>query len=85
MTVSSTRVEGVVRAIPAEVFDHVAAHHFENHPRWDPDVLEMRQTSPGPVGVGTTAVVVLRQGRGVSRGIADCDGLSPGAVRRLAR
>ena len=32
---------------PGTVFDFVAAHHFENHPRWDPDVLEMNQTSPG--------------------------------------
>ncbi len=63
MTVGSVRVEGVVQAPPAVVFDHVAAHHFENHPRWDPEVLEMRQTSRGPVGVGTTAVVIRRQGK----------------------
>jgi hypothetical protein len=63
VAVSVMRAEGVVHAPPAEVFDHVATHHFENHPRWDPDVLEMRQTSPGPVGIGTTAVVVRRQGK----------------------
>jgi Polyketide cyclase / dehydrase and lipid transport len=68
--VSVMRVERTVHASPAEVFDHVAAHHFENHPRWDPDVLEMRQTSPGPVGIGTTAVVVRRQGKRRVEGIA---------------
>jgi hypothetical protein len=47
---------------PDEVFAFVATRHFENHPRWDPELLEMRQTSPGPVGVGTTAHVVRRQG-----------------------
>ena len=48
---------------PEAVFDFVARHHFENHPRWDPDVIEMSQTSTGPVGVGTAARVVRRQGR----------------------
>jgi hypothetical protein len=68
--VSIVRVERVVHAPPAEVFDHVAAHHFENHPRWDPDVVEMRQTSPGPVGVGTTASVVRKQGKRRVEGLA---------------
>ena len=56
-------VDRIVQRPPAVVFDFVAAHHFENHPRWDPDLLEMRQTSPGPVGVGATAHIVRRQGR----------------------
>jgi hypothetical protein len=77
VAVTAMRIEGVVRATPAEVFDHVAAHHFENHPRWDPDVLEMRQTSPGPVGVGTTAVVVRRQGKGRVQGIATVTAYHP--------
>ncbi len=54
--------ESIVRRPPADVFDFVATNHFANHPRWDPDLLEMTQTSPGPVGVGTTARVVRRQG-----------------------
>jgi hypothetical protein len=45
------------------VFDFVATHHFENHPKWDADLVEMSRTSPGPVQVGTTARVVRRQGR----------------------
>ena len=63
-------VERIVQRPPEVVFDFVATHHFENHPRWDPDLLEMRQTSPGPVGVGTTARVVRRQGRGHVEGTA---------------
>ena len=60
MTVVS--MERVIQRRPSAVFDFVATHHFENHPKWDPDVLEMRQTSPGEVGTGTTAQVVRRQG-----------------------
>ena len=55
-------VERVIARPPRTVFDFVATHHFENHPRWDPDVLEMTQTSPGAVRTGTTARVVRRQG-----------------------
>jgi uncharacterized protein YndB with AHSA1/START domain len=60
--VSLLRVEKVLHRPPETVFDFVATHHFENHPRWDPDVLEMRQTSPGTLGVGTKADIVRRQG-----------------------
>ena len=63
-------VESIVQRPPEVVFDFVATHHFENHPRWDPDLLQMSQTSPGPVGVGTTARVVRRQGRGQVEGTA---------------
>ncbi len=71
------RVEGVVHAPPADVFDHVATHHFENHPKWDPDVVEMRQTSPGPVGLGTTASVVRRQGKRRVEGTATVTAYHP--------
>lgn len=74
---SVVRVERVVHAPPAMVFDHVAAHHFENHPRWDPDVVEMRQTSPGAVGVGTTASVVRRQGKRRVEGVATVTAYEP--------
>ena len=59
---SLVRAEKVLHRPPETVFDFVATHHFENHPRWDPDVLEMRQTSPGTLGVGTKADIVRRQG-----------------------
>lgn len=59
---SVVSAEKLMHSPPGTVFDFVAAHHFENHPRWDPDVLEMNQTSPGTVGVGTKANIVRRQG-----------------------
>ena len=40
---------------PDQVFRYVAAEHFKNHPQWDPSIVELTQTSPGPMGVGTTA------------------------------
>jgi hypothetical protein len=42
----------------AEVFRFVATDHFQNHPKWDPAVTAITQTSPGPMGVGTTARLV---------------------------
>lgn len=32
--------------------------NVENHPKWSSFALEAKQTSPGPIGVGTTARVV---------------------------
>jgi hypothetical protein len=75
LTVATT-----VNRPPAEVFRFVATEHFENHPKWDPDVVEMRQTSPGPVGVGTTATVVRRQGRGHVEGAVTVIAYEPDQV-----
>ena len=36
----------------------MATDHFQNHPKWDPAVTAITQTSPGPMGVGTTARLV---------------------------
>ena len=42
-------------AVPAsEAFTHIGRRFFENHSRWDPMVVRMKQTSPNPIGVGTT-------------------------------
>lgn len=75
-------VERVVQHPVEQVFDFVATRHFENHPRWDPDVLEMRQTSAGAVGPGTTALVVRRRGRGRVEGTATVTEYEP--CRRAA-
>ena len=40
------------------MFRFVATDHFQNHPKWDPAVTAIAQTSPGPMGVGTTARLV---------------------------
>jgi uncharacterized protein YndB with AHSA1/START domain len=30
---------------------------FSNTPKWSPDIIEMKQTSPGPLGVGSTVLI----------------------------
>jgi hypothetical protein len=46
----------VIERPPAEVFRFVATDHFQNHPKWDPAITS--KTSPGPMGLGTTARLV---------------------------
>jgi hypothetical protein len=48
----------VIQHPPTEVFRFVATEHFQNHPKWDPAVTAITQTSPGPMGLGTTARLV---------------------------
>ena len=48
----------IINRPQADVFQFVATDHFTNHPRWDPSIVEMEQTSTGPMGVGTTARLV---------------------------
>jgi hypothetical protein len=36
--VTVVKAERIVQHPPEQVFDFVATRHFENHPRWDPDV-----------------------------------------------
>jgi uncharacterized protein YndB with AHSA1/START domain len=52
------QVEQEIDAAPSDVFRFVATDHFTNHPTWDPAVLEMTPTTPGPLRPGTTARVV---------------------------
>ncbi|MGY1985664.1 SRPBCC family protein [Blastococcus sp. SYSU DS0669] len=51
-----------IDAAPSDVFRFVATEHFANHPRWDPSIIDMTQTSVGPMGPGSTARVVRIQG-----------------------
>jgi hypothetical protein len=51
-----------IDAAPSDVFRFVATEHFDNHPRWDPAIVEMTQTSPGPMHRGVTARVVRDDG-----------------------
>ena len=48
---------------PAQVFDVIGTHVFDNHPRWETEVVEIRPVTPGPVRLGSTAVMV-REERG---------------------
>ena len=45
---------------PTEVFDVIGTHVNENHPRWEPEVLEIRPLQAGPVKVGYRAVMVRK-------------------------
>ena len=56
------QVSQIINRPPDEVFRHVATDHFHNHPKWDPNVVEMVQTSTGPMRVGTTARLVRQDG-----------------------
>ncbi len=40
----------------ADVFRFVATDHEKNHPRWDPNISDMRQTTDGPVAIGATFI-----------------------------
>jgi hypothetical protein len=48
----------VIERPPTEVFRFVATDHFQNHPKWDPAVVSITKTSPGPMGAGTTGRLV---------------------------
>jgi Polyketide cyclase / dehydrase and lipid transport len=47
--------EQIINRRPADVFRFVATEHFTNHPKWDPNVVEMVPTSTGAMGIGSTA------------------------------
>jgi predicted ester cyclase len=63
MPMVSLEVHRRIAAPPHEVFAFVATDHFENHPKWDPAVIEIRADSSDAMHPGMTARV-LRQDRG---------------------
>jgi hypothetical protein len=44
-----------------EVFDFVATNSYDNHPRWEREVVEIRRITDGPIRVGSRAVMVRRE------------------------
>ncbi|MCI0607693.1 MAG: SRPBCC family protein [Anaerolineae bacterium] len=46
------QVSGVIDRPVAKVFHLFADEHVRNHPRWDP-LMQLEQTTDGPIGVGT--------------------------------
>lgn len=44
-----------------DTFDVIGTHVYDNHPKWEAEVLEIRPMTPGPVGVGSRAVMVRRE------------------------
>ena len=55
---ASTRINRPIE----NVFEFVAVNHFRNHPRWDPNIIELTPMQSGPVAVGSTARVQRRKG-----------------------
>ena len=50
-----------VRRPAEEVFDFVGTHYFENHPRWESEVIEVRKATDGPIGVGSRGIMVREE------------------------
>ena len=44
-----------------DTFDVIGTHVYENHPKWEPEVVEIRRITPDPVGVGSRAVMVRHE------------------------
>jgi uncharacterized protein YndB with AHSA1/START domain len=59
----------------AEVFAYVS--DISNEPAWHTDVLEARQTSEGPIGIGTTFLIRVKPSMGVSEGVTEVIGFDP--------
>ncbi len=55
---------GHIARPPAEVFRHVAVEHWQNHPRWDSNILSIEPLTPGPIRTGSRARVRRRRGGG---------------------
>ena len=50
-----------VRASAHEAFDVIGTNVIANHPRWEKEVLSIRQLTPGPIRTGTRAVMVRKE------------------------
>jgi hypothetical protein len=58
------RVDVKIMRPPGAVFDFVARDHWSNHPRWDPNVIDMTPLEPGPIRAGSRARVRRKRGAG---------------------
>jgi uncharacterized protein YndB with AHSA1/START domain len=58
MSMINVDASTVIKRPVAEVFAFVA--NFENQPKWAMNFLEAKQTSVGPIGVGTTFRCVMK-------------------------
>ena len=45
-----------------EVFQYIAQNFFDNYPKWDTAVVELKKTSPDPVELGTKGWQVMDGG-----------------------
>ncbi|MGG7055696.1 SRPBCC family protein [Nitrosomonas sp. ANs5] len=54
----------IVKRSASELFHYIGDGLFENYPKWSPEVKELEQLTPGPVGLGTEGRQVrVDQGR----------------------
>jgi hypothetical protein len=44
-----------------ETFDVIGTHVYDNHPKWEAEVLEIRRITPDPVGIGSRAIMIRRE------------------------
>jgi hypothetical protein len=58
------RVEERVERAPGIVFDFIARDHWRNHPRWDPNVVEIMPLEHGSIRAGSRARVRRKRGSG---------------------
>ena len=52
--------EVTIRRPVPEVFDFVATNYLRNHPRWEPEVLEVSPLTEGPMRVGSRVRMVRK-------------------------
>ena len=50
-----------VRASADDTFDVIGTNVTVNHPRWEAEVQSIRKLTPGPIGVGTRAIMVRKE------------------------
>src|SRR6476469_5852007 len=60
MAIQHSHTERIARPV-AHAFDVVVTHQVENHPRWEPECLEVRPLTSGPLGVGSRQVMVRHE------------------------
>ncbi|MCA1830627.1 MAG: SRPBCC family protein [Actinomycetota bacterium] len=54
------RTSRCVAVTSAAVFDVIGTHVYENHPRWEREVIEIKPLAAGPIGAGSEAGMVRK-------------------------
>lgn len=63
-----------------QVFDVIGTHLFENHPRWEHEVVAIRPLTPGPVRAGSRAVKVRAEYGRQTEGTYEITAFEPGRL-----
>lgn len=71
-----------IRKASADVYDFVANRYAENHPRWEEEVVEVRQLGQGPITEGSRFVMVRKDFGRIAEAVNEVVELVPG--RRIA-